>query len=682
MKSDESLQHHPSILLRTFDKISDYVFFMEVDDASYRYQFVNLPGRRAIQLTDADLGKTLDDMLPSEVASTIAHHYDEAIRTRQSLVYEDYRIAETFYDEAVEPDDIPAIPLQYFESEVTPIFDASGQCTHIVSVVREVTERKRRELELSLLRDHHESLRRYSPHGIFVLDTQFTVKSMNPAAVTITGYDESSMLHHSFLRLFANEQQALIQRGLHIALDGTSDKYHACTTHRTGHALDLSVLTIPIEVNGRITGVFAILIDLTPEKNAERLMRASEQRYRQLIETIPEGIIVHQNGLILYANAMALETLGEATLEHKSIFAYIAEHDQAKTRERLATLQRGDAVVDSDVTVITSTGRVLDLDISSLLIDYEGVSAILTIVRDVTEKREMEQALRQSEMQYRLITENMSDLVCILEPDGQVRYASPSHETVLGYPAHVFETKNKLSYIHPEDVTEVKQTLADAIDHTVPLTLEFRQLHADGHWVWLEAKIQAICEQHGRLLHYLTVSREITQRKALESRLTHLAYHDTLTDLPNRRYFMLQLEEWMTDGNGQQDGLAVFALDVDRFKQINDTFGHDAGDELLRQLAERLTHALRKHDVIARLGGDEFAILVRTDDTVALRRVAEKVLATLQRPWEIHGHTFITTSSVGIARRKDGESSTSLLKRADLALYEAKASGRNQYIFA
>lgn len=682
MKADQTLQYNASILLRTFDKISDYVFFMEVDGSAYRYVFVNEPAKRAINWSDADIGKQIDELVPAETAALITTYYDEAIRTKKSVVYEDYRLADSFYTDTVEANDVLTLPLHYFESEVTPIFNDEGQCTHIVSVVREVTERKRRELELSILKDHHESLRRYTPHGIFVLDHHLNIKSVNPAVMSITGYAEQKMLHQPFLHWFPEDERSRVRKGLQFTLSGIPHKYSVYATHESGERLDLSVLNIPIEVGGNITGLFAIIIDLTPEKNAERATIESERRYRQLIETIPEGIIVHQDGKILYANAMAIETIGENYLESGSIFSFIAEEYHQSTRTRLATLELGGSVQDTEMVVLTQSGDRLHMDISSLLIDYEGQLAVLMILRDVTEKREMEQALRQSELQYRLITENMSDLVCILERDGTVRYASPSHRTVLGFAADYYEGKNTLDYIHPDDIQIVRSQLKDLKEQDVSLTLEFRHFHADQRWIWLETKIQAIYDESGYLLHYLTVSREIMQRKALEKRLKHLAYHDTLTDLPNRRYFLAHLEEAIEETRYEKEQLGVLALDVDRFKQINDTFGHDVGDELLRQLACRLTSVLRKQDMVARLGGDEFAVLIRFTDPSSLHRVAEKIIQALQRPWEIDHHTFITTSSVGGARYIKGLSTKQLLKRADLALYEAKADGRNQYVLA
>lgn len=678
MHADQTIQHYSSVLLRTFDKISDFVFFMEVDGSTYRYVFVNEPGRQAIGWTEADIGKRVEDMVPPETAALVTRHYDEAVRERKSLVFEDYRLAEPSYTTAVVSHEIH-LPVYYYESEVTPVFDEAGACTHVISVVREVTERKRRELELSILKDQHESLQRYSPHGIFVLDDAFRVQSVNPAVTQITGYEEADLLGESFLSWLPESERALVDEGLRSALSGTPHKYGMTAPQKTGNWLDLAILNIPIEVGGHITGLFAIIIDHTPEKNAERATQESERRYRQLIETIPEGIIVHKDGVILYANALALETIGETYIESESIFTFVATEYHETTKARLQALRQGDPVQDTEIVLVTPAGRKLHMDIGSLLIDYEGTTAVMTLLRDVTEKREMERALHQSETQYRLITENMSDLVCILERDGQVRYASPSHKTVLGYAPSFYEGKNTLDFIHPNDVEPARQQLRTMTAKSEPLTLEFRHLHQDGRWIWLETKIQAIYDDTGQLLHYLTVTREIMKRKVLEKQLKHLAYHDTLTDLPNRRYFLAYLEETLARFEEEDESLAILSLDIDCFKQINDTLGHDIGDELLRQFSTRLTDVLRNQDVVARFGGDEFSVLIRYTEADAPKRVAEKLVTALQRPWQIEDHSFVTTSSVGVAPYRPGMSTKLLLKRADLALYQAKANGRNQY---
>lgn len=677
MYADQTIHHHSAALLRTFDKISDYVFFMEVDGATYRYVFVNEPGKRAIGWTDDDLGKSIEDKVPPETAALISRYYNQAIRERKSVVYEDYQLADSFYTDTLESEDVLSLPLHYFESEVTPVFDGET-CTHVISVVREVTERKRRELELTILRDQHESLRRYSPHGIFVLNHDFRIKSLNPAVTAITGYTESDLLEQSFIDWIETPERATVETGLRHAMSGNPHKYTIQGRRRTGEPLDLAILNIPIEVGGHINGLFAIIIDHTPEKDAERAMRESERRYRQLIEMIPEGIIVHRDGRVLYANAIARSTIGETDMHHESIFQFIAPEHHERILKRLEALRLGDPVDDTELTLVTHGGQRLHMDITSLVIDYEGTTAVLTVLRDVTEKREMEEALRQSETQYRLITENMSDLVCMLEPDGTVRYASPSHLHVLGYTPSFYEGKNTLDFIHPRDVASTRQTL-QTITAASPLTLEFRHANDDGRWIWLETKIQAIYSDTGTLLHYLTVTREIMQRKVVEKQLRHLAYHDTLTDLPNRRYFLAYLDESLSRIEEEAEALAILSLDLDRFKWVNDTLGHDIGDELLRQFAHRLTDVLRKQDVIARFGGDEFIVLIRYNDPIAPRRVAEKLLVALEQPWQIETHAFVTTSSIGIASCDGAVSPKQLLKRADIALYKAKLNGRNGY---
>lgn len=679
MRADQSIQSHFSALLRTFDKISDFVFFMEVDGPSYRYIFVNEPGKRAIGWTDADIGKCVEDIVPTETAKLITRYYDEALRERKSIVYEDYQLDDSFHSEQYDYQSMIAMPIHYYESEVTPVFDDTGTCTHIISVVREVTERKRRELELSILRDQHESLRRYSPHGIFVLDNELNIKSINPAVAKITGYVEEDLINHSFLDWIPSFERQTVQEGLCFALTGLPHKYSISAKQKNGELLDLAVLNIPIEISGNITGLFAIIIDHTREKKAERATQESERRYRQLIETIPEGIIVHRNGIILYANAVALAMVESKNVINQSVFKYISSAQHERTKERLNALQVGHPVQNNELTLITAKRNLVSVDIGSLLIDYEGAPAVLTILQDVTEKREMEQALRQSETKYRLITENMSDLVCIMEQDGRVRYASPSHLTVLGYSPEIYEGQNTLDYIHPDDIEPTRAKLHTLTQNSETLTFEFRHLHVDGRWVWLETKIQAIYDDAGKLLHYLTVTREIMKRKVLENKLKHLAYHDPLTELPNRRYFLAYLEESIAQISSGTEMLAILSLDIDHFKQINDTLGHDIGDELLRQFALRLKQALRKEDIVARFGGDEFCILLRHTNRDALTQVADKLINMLQSPWQIEQYSFVTTSSMGVAYYKPEMTAKSLLKQADLALYVSKSNGRNQF---
>jgi diguanylate cyclase (GGDEF)-like protein len=178
------------------------------------------------------------------------------------------------------------------------------------------------------------------------------------------------------------------------------------------------------------------------------------------------------------------------------------------------------------------------------------------------------------------------------------------------------------------------------------------------------------------------IARDITEKKKNEEKNKFLAFHDTLTGLPNRRLFIEDLEQKIKEQKRYQRKFAVMYMDMDNFKKINDTFGHDVGDELLKQFAQRIKSSMRETDVIARIGGDEFTILlseIRGQRSAAI--VAEKILESLQNPWKINNHVFITTSSIGITINRDNDDEENLLKRADIALYQAKNNGKNNYRF-
>lgn len=178
----------------------------------------------------------------------------------------------------------------------------------------------------------------------------------------------------------------------------------------------------------------------------------------------------------------------------------------------------------------------------------------------------------------------------------------------------------------------------------------------------------------------MLVGREITERKKHQVQLEQLSYHDALTGAPNRRYLNKMLSDVLSAGTTSVGQLAVMFADLDNFKQINDTLGHDAGDELLRQFVKRAGACLQEQDVLARMGGDEFVfVLPHVKSSSELSLLAENILKTLQLPWILDGEELYTTSSIGIAFYEEDDSVKELLQKADAALYLAKAEGKNTY---
>lgn len=300
---------------------------------------------------------------------------------------------------------------------------------------------------------------------------------------------------------------------------------------------------------------------------------------------------------------------------------------------------------------------------------------------DNSDRRNSEEALRQSEARYRLIAENMTDLLCIIDWDGYFKYASPSHVSVLGFPAVAYEGKYAGDFMHRDDRRKVREQLDEMVATQKGTVLKFRFKNIRGDWIWLEGKANPIFDENGVFNHFLVVSRDITERLELEEKLTYMAYHDTLTGLPNRRLFKEKLDQALEEAKQTKKKAAVMYLDLDNFKYINDTFGHDVGDELLNQFAQRVKECLRDEDVLSRQGGDEFTILLpgieEEQDAIG---IADNIRASFQRAWNIGRNLFKTTSSIGIAfYPAHGKKGYELMRSADTALYQAKKDGKNIY---
>lgn len=198
-----------------------------------------------------------------------------------------------------------------------------------------------------------------------------------------------------------------------------------------------------------------------------------------------------------------------------------------------------------------------------------------------------------------------------------------------------------------------------------------------------ESILTPVFDNDGVCTHVFAVTRDITERKKLESRLEFMAYHDMLTGLPNRRMLYEHLQKAMSAANHQGEMAAVLFLDCDDFKHINDTWGHETGDMFLRMLAERLNSSIRDKDTVARLGGDEFVVLLTAIQSPRqAAKVAERILRAVEQPWSINERSFTVTISIGIALYPmDACDIDSLMRNADKALYQAKAAGRNRYAF-
>ncbi|MDQ3913122.1 MAG: EAL domain-containing protein [Actinomycetota bacterium] len=290
---------------------------------------------------------------------------------------------------------------------------------------------------------------------------------------------------------------------------------------------------------------------------------------------------------------------------------------------------------------------------------------------------------RKSEERFRALIQNSSDVVAVVGADGVTQYISPAVERVLGYRPEDGIGRNIFTpaMMHPEDIDKVREAFGGLIGSPgASATLDFRLRHIDGRWAYVEATAKNLLYDPsvgGVVVNY----RDVTERKIFEDRLRHQAFHDSLTELPNRAHFMDQLEHALVRVEGRQRTTAVLFLDLDNFKLVNDSLGHEAGDTLLALVARRLQRAVRTRNTAARFGGDEFTILLEDikDEKEAVR-VASQITRALEAPFVLEGREVFVTTSIGIALGTSGcERPTDLLRNADVALYHAKASGKATY---
>ena len=288
--------------------------------------------------------------------------------------------------------------------------------------------------------------------------------------------------------------------------------------------------------------------------------------------------------------------------------------------------------------------------------------------------------LRHSEQRLRSLVRNVSDVISVVSPHGEILYVSPSVRDVLGYQAADLMDTSLFELVHQDDRSIAVAFLADpSLSAGAVRRVELRILGEDGGWRDTETIAGDAVDDSGQDRFVLT-TRDVTERRQLERQLEHQAFHDPLTGLANRSLFTDRVNHALARTLRSGTQLAVLFVDLDEFKTVNDTLGHGPGDELLREIAHRLTTGARPSDTIARFGGDEFAILLEDCDEQGAIHAAERLHRALAAPITLSDTTLTVSASTGIAiGGPSTESIADLLRNADIAMYRAKGSGEGRY---
>ncbi|WP_281869895.1 EAL domain-containing protein [Brevibacillus parabrevis] len=325
------------------------------------------------------------------------------------------------------------------------------------------------------------------------------------------------------------------------------------------------------------------------------------------------------------------------------------------------------------VSILVANGKLLSSPTG------EPVGALI-VTHDITERKWAQQRLEVSEQRYKSLFEHNPNIVCWLDLSGRFLNVNPAFECVTGYTLDDVRNQSYRALLNQEGIRRVLLMSRNAQQGSSD-NYDISTFHKDGTQIELNVTVVPIVVTN-TVVGYFAIATDITKRKQTEAMIHYLAYHDTLTGLPNRSLFQSRLDAALEQAACEQSQLAVLFLDLDRFKYINDTLGHSTGDGLLAQIARRLQETARPNDTVCRLGGDEFTIILPRMSHTEAKRFAEAVLQRLSMPITVGDQSFVVTISIGISLfPQDGTDAEALVKNADAAMYQAKEHGRNNIQF-
>ncbi|GMR18109.1 MAG: hypothetical protein BMS9Abin33_0512 [Gammaproteobacteria bacterium] len=433
-----------------------------------------------------------------------------------------------------------------------------------------------------------------------------------------------------------------------------------------------------------VLGIFAQrMASFIEHKITEEKIKASEKGLRNIFHDMQDTYYRTDNkGIIIRLSESIRQLLGYEVDELLGTTIKDLYSEPGRRLELLEQLNKEHGSVQNfDAALKHKDGSLVWVSVNAHYYRDENnnIHGVEGVARDISQHREAE--LQMQKMSSAL--EQSADMVMITDGNGIVEYVNPAFEHTTGYSRD--EVIGNLPNGLKSGVQSVDfyQKLWQKILSGESFRDVFVNRKKDGSLFYEDKAITPIKNTQGQITHFVATGHDITKRMENEERLSYMAHHDTLTELPNRTLFMDRLRQSLAHARRYSKRVAVLFIDLDRFKNINDTLGHDIGDQMLTQLAERLGESIRQDDTVARLGGDEFAVLlsdVETEQDVS--QLAQKILLGLEQPFDVGGRELFMTASIGISLfPNDGEEPGTLLKNADIAMYKAKDLGKNNYQF-
>ncbi|WP_158583008.1 sensor domain-containing diguanylate cyclase [Lysinibacillus yapensis] len=408
--------------------------------------------------------------------------------------------------------------------------------------------------------------------------------------------------------------------------------------------------------------------------------------YEALFEFAKDPIIIiNPLGDISHGNSRVEEFSGFAIneLKNRSIFDFIVKEDLEKAKIWINNIEKGISIENS-FRFVQKNGEVINFIVNYIPIDQAHLEkGIFLVFKDMRSYDSLINKYRQSELNFKIIAENVQDVIILMNEQKEYLYVSPSSKTMFAFDNEMIGEKqhNPFFNIHEDDVKLLQQSFEDATKTGKPYHLVIKAWHGEKGWVWTEMVGTPVFDAEKYFRHMVLVARDITRQKEQQEKLEYYAYHDTLTGLPNRRYFEKRVSEAIDRLNETGQFFALILFDIDDFKKINDTWGHNVGDQVIQEVANRTKEAVGELGMPARLGGDEFIVMIDdygTEESVT--QFIHSLQEAMRKEIKTEKSTISISTSIGATICTEKHKDVFYFyKRADHALYHVKEKGKNQY---
>jgi len=672
----EALQQRTHELTRSTEELSlvtaNVPVLIAYIDATQRFRFANEYHRDVFGVAPEKLiGRSLRELLTPGAYARLLPRIDEVLGGLPASF-------ETTLD--------ARSSAPYFLVSCFPDYGDDNTVRGFYAVCQDITRRREAEATLAARERFIHLITDTLPARITYLDTDGCVQFGNRIFRTTWGVSEEECIGQPLEALVPPKVYAQIAPRLARGLAGERLRYELLSEGAGGEQqLDVVHYVPDLDAEGRVQGLFTISQDVTMLKRLEAARAESEKRIRTIADNVPAAIAhLNRHERYLFANAAFLTSFGVLSEEllGQRVADVLPPDVYALTRPHIEAVLRGERQRFQRVLTRHGTQR-------HELVEYlperdpaGDVTGFFALIHDITDLHDAQARVEQSEQRLRRITENVPALICYIDRERRYRFNSRFYEEWLDRP---------LSDITGRTVLEVLGARTYAIDSPyierafAGEHVDFELEHTDARGTrWVRGSYVPDPGADGEVVGIYGVTTDITPQKRVERELARLAQFDSLTGLVNRNRFDACIAEALARARRVGTGVGLLFLDIDGFKRINDTHGHAAGDDVLREFARRVLSLVRETDTVARLAGDEFVVLLENVERhEECRIVARKIVAAMRGPFAIAAGDIAVTTSIGIAMSIDASlPAAALLHRADTALYSAKAQGRDRYEMA